>query len=58
MVALSRHWVAVGGVSVSQLQGDARRSLLTVKPWGIRPRWGWPTAAAVGVRAWPDTLAA
>lgn len=29
MVALSRHWVAVGGVSVSQLQGDARRSPLT-----------------------------
>ena len=34
MVALSRHWVAVGGVSVSQLQGDARRSPLTVKPLG------------------------
>ena len=34
MVALSRHWVAVGGVSMSQLQGDARRSPLTVKPLG------------------------
>ena len=49
MVALSRHWVAVGGVSVSQLQGDARRSPLTVKPRGIQPRWGWHTAAAVEV---------
>ena len=33
-VASRRHWVAVGGVSVSQLQGDARRSPLTVKPLG------------------------
>lgn len=34
MVALSRHWVALGGVRVSQLQGDARRSPLTVQPVG------------------------
>lgn len=34
MVALSRHWVALGGVRVSQLQGDARRSPLTVEPVG------------------------
>lgn len=34
MVALSRHWVALGGVRVSQLQGDARRSPLTEQPLG------------------------
>ena len=32
MTALSRRWVAFGGVTVSQLRGDARRSPLTVKP--------------------------
>ena len=32
MTALSRHWVAFGGVTVSQLRGDARRSPLTVRP--------------------------
>ncbi len=31
MVALNRHWVAFGGVGVSQLRGDARRSPLTVR---------------------------
>ena len=36
MVALSRHWVALGGVRVSQLQGDARRSPLVSRAstWG------------------------
>ena len=34
MSALSRHWVALGAVRVSQLQGDARRSPLTVDPTG------------------------
>jgi outer membrane scaffolding protein for murein synthesis (MipA/OmpV family) len=32
MTALNRHWVVWGGVGVSQLQADARRSPLTVKP--------------------------
>ena len=32
MTALNRHWVVWGGVGVSQLQGDARRSPLTVRP--------------------------
>lgn len=31
MTALNRRWVAFGGVSVSQLRGDARRSPLTVR---------------------------
>lgn len=34
MSALSRHWVVLGAVRVSQLQGDARRSPLTVEPTG------------------------
>lgn len=34
MTALSRHWVALAGVRVSQLQGDAHRSPLTVQPTG------------------------
>ena len=32
MTALSRHWVVWGGVGASQVQGDARRSPLTVRP--------------------------
>lgn len=32
MTALSRHWVVLGGLRFSQLQGDARQSPLTVKP--------------------------
>ncbi len=32
MTALNRHWVVWGGVGASQLQGDARRSPLTVRP--------------------------
>ncbi len=31
MTALNRRWVAFGGVTVSQLRGDARRSPLTVR---------------------------
>ena len=34
MSALSRHWVILGAARVSQLQGDARRSPLTVEPTG------------------------
>lgn len=34
MTALSRHWVVLGAARVSQLQGDARRSPLTVRPTG------------------------
>ncbi|GAA4422944.1 MipA/OmpV family protein [Acidovorax lacteus] len=34
MHALGRHWVALGGVRVSQLQGAARHSPLTVEPFG------------------------
>ncbi|MFN3375953.1 MAG: MipA/OmpV family protein [Burkholderiaceae bacterium] len=34
MHALSRHWVALGGLRVSQLQGAARHSPLTVEPLG------------------------
>jgi outer membrane scaffolding protein for murein synthesis (MipA/OmpV family) len=34
MTALNRHWVVWGGVGVSQVQGDARRSPLTVRPTG------------------------
>ena len=34
MTALSRHWVVLGAARVSQLQGDARRSPLTVQPVG------------------------
>lgn len=34
MHALSRHWVALGGLRVSQLQGPARHSPLTAKPSG------------------------
>ena len=32
MTALNRRWVAFGGVTVSQVRGDARRSPLTVRP--------------------------
>lgn len=32
MTALNRHWVVWGGVGASQIQGDARRSPLTVQP--------------------------
>lgn len=34
MTALNRHWVVLGAARVSQLQGDARRSPLTVQPVG------------------------
>lgn len=34
MTALNRHWVMWGGVGVSQLQSDARRSPLAVRPTG------------------------
>lgn len=34
MHALSRRWVAIGGVRVSKLQGPARHSPLTVEPLG------------------------
>jgi len=34
MTALNRHWVLWGGVGVSQVQSDARRSPLTVRPTG------------------------
>lgn len=34
MTALNRHWVVLGGVHFSQLQGDARTSPVTVKPSG------------------------
>lgn len=34
MTALSRDWVVLGAARVSQLQGDARRSPLTVRPTG------------------------
>lgn len=34
MSALSRHWVVLAGARVSQLQGDARRSPLTLEPTG------------------------
>ena len=33
--ALSRHWVVVGGVRMSQVQGDARRSPLTERGTGF-----------------------
>lgn len=32
MTALNRHWVVWGGLGVSQVQSDARRSPLTVRP--------------------------
>ena len=34
MSAINRHWVILGSARVSQLQGDARRSPLTVEPVG------------------------
>lgn len=34
MTAINRHWVVLGTARVSQLQGDARRSPLTVEPVG------------------------
>lgn len=34
MTALNRHWVVLGTARVSQLQGEARRSPLTVEPTG------------------------
>lgn len=34
MTALNRHWVVLGAARVSQLEGDARRSPLTVEPTG------------------------
>lgn len=34
MTALNRHWVVLGAARVSQLQGEARRSPLTVQPVG------------------------
>ena len=40
MTALNRHWVVWGGVGVSQVKGDARRSPLTVRPTGYSASLG------------------
>ncbi|WP_081679557.1 MipA/OmpV family protein [Acidovorax sp. JHL-9] len=40
MTALNRHWVLWGGVGVSQVQSDARRSPLTVRPTGYSASLG------------------